>query len=68
MRLQPHGVGERVEREGVLGRALDAEEVDLRAQPEDEVVVSQRLELGELDLARLEVDAVTTSWWMRVFS
>ena len=40
----------------MLGRALDAEEVDLRAQPEDEVVVVERLELGELDAARVQVD------------
>ena len=32
--LEPHCVGERVQREGVVGRALDAEEVDLRAEPE----------------------------------
>ena len=40
----------------MLGRALDSEEVDLRAQPEHEVVVAERLELGELDAARVQVD------------
>ena len=54
--LEPHGVAERVHRERMLGRALDAEEVDLRAEPEDEVVVAQRPELVERHLARLQVD------------
>ena len=54
--LEPDRVGERVQREGVLGGALDAEEVDLRAETEDEVVVAQRLQFGELHLTRVEVD------------
>ena len=54
--LQAHRVGERVERERVLRRALDAEEVDLGAEAEDEVVVGQRLELAETHLARVEID------------
>ena len=45
--LEPHGVGERVERERVLGRSVDAEEVDLRPEREHEVVVPHRLELAE---------------------
>ena len=54
--MKPHRVAERVHRERVLGRSLDAEEVDLRAEPEDEVVVAQRPELVEPHLARLQVD------------
>ena len=38
--LQPYGVRERVERERVLRSALDTEEVDLRPEPEDEIVVA----------------------------
>ena len=45
--LEPHGVGERVERERVLGRSVDAEEVDLRPEGEHEGVVLQRLDLAE---------------------
>ena len=37
-------------------RALDAEEIHLGAEPEDEVVVAQRLELAETNLARIEID------------
>ena len=40
----------------MLDCTLDAEEVDLRAEPEDEVVVAQRPELVELHLARVQVD------------
>ena len=40
----------------MLGRALDPEEVDLRAEPEHDVVVAERLELVELDAARVQVD------------
>ena len=48
--LQTDGVGERVHRERVLRSAGGAEEVDLGAEPEHEVVVGQRLHLRELDL------------------
>ena len=55
--LQTDGVGERVHRERVLRSAGGAEEVDLGAEPEHEVVVGQRLHLRELDLTACEVDA-----------
>ena len=54
--LEPHGIGERVERERVLGRSVDAEEVDLRPEREHEGVVLHRLELAEGHLALLQVD------------
>jgi hypothetical protein len=54
---EAHGIGERVHREGVLLGALDAEEVDPRAQPQHEVVVGDRRHLCEGDLAPGEVDA-----------
>ena len=54
--LEPDRVREGVHREGVLGRALGAEEVDLGAEAEDEVVVGDRRQLGEADLPRIEVD------------
>ena len=57
MLLEAHRVGQGVEGERVVGRSFDAEEVDLRAQPEHEVVVAQRLELVEGHLALLEIDA-----------
>ena len=56
MLFQTDGVGERVHREGVLRSAGGAEEVDLGAEPEHEVVVGQRLHLRELDLTAGEVD------------
>ena len=56
MVLQADRIGERVQRKRVFGRALDAEEVHLGAESEDEVVVGQRLELAETDLARVEID------------
>ena len=40
----------------MVGRPLDSEEVDLRAEREDEVVVGRRLQLAERHLARVEVD------------
>ena len=40
----------------MLGRPVDAEEVDLGAERQDEVVVAQRLHLVEGHLASLEVD------------
>ena len=40
----------------MLGGPVHAEEVDLRAKREDQVVVSLRLELAEAHLARVEVD------------
>ena len=49
--LQADGVGERVHRERVLRRAGGAEEVDLGAEREHEVVVGQRLHLRELHFA-----------------
>jgi hypothetical protein len=55
--LEPHRIRERVERKRVLGRPVHAEEVDLRAERENEVVVSLRRELVEADLARLQVDS-----------
>ena len=54
--LEADGVGERVHRECVLGRAGGAEEVDLGAEREYEIVVRQRLHHRELDLAAGEVD------------
>ena len=54
--LEPDCVGERVHREGVLDRALGAEEVDLGAEAEDEVVVRDRRHALEADLPRFEVD------------
>ena len=54
--LEADGVGERVHRERVLGSAGGAEEVDLGAEREHEVVIGQRLHLRELDLAACEVD------------
>jgi hypothetical protein len=56
MVLQADRVGERVQRKGMFLRSLDTEEVDLGAEPEDEVVVGQGLELTETDLARVEID------------
>jgi hypothetical protein len=40
----------------VLGRAFGTEEVDLGADSQDEVVVRDRREVLELDLACLQVD------------
>jgi hypothetical protein len=54
--LEPNRVGQRVEGEAVFFGAFDAEEVDLRAEPEDEVVVAVRLELLETHLPAVEVD------------
>jgi hypothetical protein len=56
MILQVPRVGQGVHGEGVLGRPARPEEVDLGAEGEDEVVVGQRLELGEPDRACIEVD------------
>ena len=56
MILEPHRIGQRVERERVLGRPLDTEEVDLGPEREDEVVVGHRLELVERHLACVQVD------------
>ena len=55
--LEAHSVGERVHREGVLRRALGAEEVDPRSEPEDEVVVVERRHLGEVHPASRQVDS-----------
>ena len=41
----------------MLGSALGPEEVDLRSQRQNEVVVRQRLEFIELNRARREIDA-----------
>ena len=57
MFFEPHGIGQRVHRQGVLRRSFGSEEVDFGAETEDEVVVRQGLQLGELHLARIEVDA-----------
>ena len=54
--LEADGVRQRVHRERVLGGALGPEEVDLGAEPEDEVVVGDRREPVEADLPRVEVD------------
>ncbi len=54
--LSSHRVGERVHRKGVLGRTLDAEEGDLGADPEDEVVVVDGGHLVELNPAAFQVD------------
>ena len=54
--LEADGVRQRVHREGVLRRPLGPEEVDLGAEAEDEVVVGDRREPVEGDLARVEVD------------
>ena len=56
MALQADRIRERVQRERVFRSSLDTEEVHLGAESEDEVVVGQRLELAETDLARLEID------------
>ena len=56
MVLQADRVGQRVQRECVLRRAFDAKEIDLRSEPEDEVVVGQGLELAKTHLARVEID------------
>jgi len=56
MALQADRIGERVQRKRVFRRSLDTEEVHLGAEPEDEVVVGQGLELAETDLARVEID------------
>ena len=53
-------MGQGVHREGVLGRPLGAEEVDLGAEAEDEVVVGDRREPFEGDLACFEVDGRDT--------
>src|SRR5262249_50711434 len=53
---KPGRIGQRVERKGVLGRSLDAEEVDLGTEREDEVVVVDRRHIGEANLSRAEVD------------
>jgi hypothetical protein len=54
--LEPHRVGQRVERKRVLRGPIHAEEVDLGPERQHEVVVAHRLELAEADLARIEVD------------
>ena len=54
--LEAHGVTQCVHRERVVGGALCAEEVDLSAEPEDEIVVCQRLEVVETDFAGVQVD------------
>ncbi len=41
----------------MIGSALGPEEVDLRSQRQNEVVVRQRLQFIELDRARPEIDA-----------
>ena len=61
--LEAHRVVQRVHREGVLGRALDAEEGDLCAECEDEVVVAERLHLLELDLALSRSIDLTLALW-----
>ena len=58
MLFQLHGVRQRVHREAVLRGSLRAEEVDLGAEAENEVVVAERFEVGELHLARRQVDAL----------
>ena len=55
--LEPHGVRKCVHRKGVLSGPLGAEEVDLRAEREHEVVVGDRRQLRELHLARVEIDS-----------
>jgi hypothetical protein len=54
--LEPDRVAQRVHRERVLGGALGAEEVHLRAERQDQVVVGQRVEPVEADLPRVQVD------------
>jgi len=54
--LQMDRVRQRVHRERVLGRAVRAEEVHLRAEAQHEIVVVQRVEVVERDAARVEVD------------
>ena len=49
--LEPHGVGEGVHREAVLGGALDPEELDAGAERQHEVVVGERGHVRELHLA-----------------
>ena len=61
------GVGERVHRERVLGGALGAEEVDLGAERQHQVVVGQRRHLGERDLPLARSIAVTVVWWTATF-
>jgi hypothetical protein len=53
---EPHGVGQRVHREAVLVGAVDPEEVDARAEGDDEVVVGDRAHVLEAHLALVEVD------------
>ena len=59
--LEPHGVRKRVHRKRVLRGPLGAEEVDLRAEREHEVVVGDRRQLRKLHLARVEIDSGHTS-------
>ncbi len=54
--LQALRIRERVERECVVGGALDAEEIDLGPDGQDERVVGERLQLAEAHFARLQVD------------
>ena len=54
--LEPDRIGQGVEGKRMVRRPFDAEEIDLRPEPEDEVVVGQRLELLERHLAGIQVD------------
>jgi hypothetical protein len=54
--FEPHRVRQGVEGESDLLGSLDAEEVDLRAQRQDEEVVVLVFELAETHLPRVEVD------------
>ena len=53
--LEPQGVGKGVHREPVLRRSFGPEEVHLGPEPEDQVVVRQRFEVGELHLPRVQI-------------
>jgi hypothetical protein len=55
--LEAHRVGERVHGKRVLLCALDTEEVDPGAQPQDEIVIREGSHLCELHLAPGEIDA-----------
>ena len=55
--LEAHGVRQRVHREGVLLAAVRAEEIDIRAERQHEVVVRDRRDPLEPRLAPLQIDA-----------
>ena len=55
--LEAHGVRQRVHREGVLLASVRAEEIDIRAECQHEIVVRDRRDALEPRLAPLQIDA-----------